>query len=115
LLETDVSSNTTFANGEFPKVDAILINPFEDARAHHSYPAAVWISWFEIDSIDSVTHLHAARQLAGQQFKAAGAFEKEMLTWWFSVVHLIANPDLRKCIKLGLPLTPTIARRLKTC
>jgi hypothetical protein len=76
LLETDVSSNTTFANGEFPKEDAILINPFEDAGAHHSYPVAVWISWFEIDSIDSVTHLHAARQMAEQQFEAAGAFEK---------------------------------------
>jgi len=36
---------------------------------------AVWISWLEVDSIDSVTHLHAARP-AEQQFEAAGAFEK---------------------------------------
>jgi hypothetical protein len=92
LLETDVSSNTTFANGEFPKVDAILINPFEDAGAHHSYPVVVSMSWFEIDSIDSVTHLP---QLAKwrSNLRLQELLKKDMLTWWLSVVHFIANPD----------------------
>jgi hypothetical protein len=54
----DTAGNpSVFCRREYSGINALLVEPSQDALANHSYAVTLRLSRFEIDSVDSAPHV----------------------------------------------------------